>query len=269
MLRKLMKHELRASSHIMLPLFGIVILLSLGVSVMLRLNFGGDNPVLNIFFGIISVAYGISLCAVFIVVLVLMINRFRTNLLGDEGYVMFTLPVSVHQLIWSKIIISLLWFMASCVVVGLSALVLAADGNFFQATIDFLKEAFYYLDAYYAFHSVLFLIEGALLIFFGYALGCLQFYASMAFGYGFSRHRVLYSLGFFFGTQFLLQTIGSLIMVSNGFSNLMNSIFGTYSMEGVSGVHLALCVTLLITLLIGAVFYFCTTHFLQKRLNIE
>lgn len=39
-----------------------------------------------------------------------MVVRFRNNLMTDEGYLMFTLPVSVHQLLWSKLLVSMLWF---------------------------------------------------------------------------------------------------------------------------------------------------------------
>ena len=48
--------------------------------------------------------------AVFVVLtLVLIIQRFNRNLLKDEGYLMFTLPVSVHSLLFSKLLSALLW----------------------------------------------------------------------------------------------------------------------------------------------------------------
>lgn len=266
MLKKLMKHELRATSNIMLPLLGIVLLLSAGMSILLRIDFG-HNIVLSIFTGIISVAYAVALGAVFVVVLVLMINRFRTNLLGDEGYVMFTLPVSVHQLLWSKILISCLWFTASIFAVCVSALILAADGNFFQAILYNLGDFFAYLDAYYAMHGLLYIIEALLIFFVSYAAACLQIYAAMAFGYSFDRHKVLFSLGGFFAVQFILQFIGTLFLVSSVFDNLLSPLF--VGLSGISGLHTGLCLVLLLVLIYGAAFYFITTHFLQKKLNIE
>ena len=32
-----------------------------------------------------------------------------SNLLGDEGHVMFTLPVSIHQHIWAKTLVAVFW----------------------------------------------------------------------------------------------------------------------------------------------------------------
>jgi hypothetical protein len=62
--------------------------------------------VLHILSGLILAAFGIAIVGVSVMSVVLMVNRFRSNLLSDEGYVMFSLPVSVHELVWSKIIVS-------------------------------------------------------------------------------------------------------------------------------------------------------------------
>ena len=50
-----------------------------------------------------------------------LIQRFYKNLLRDEGYLMLTLPASVHQQVWSKLIVSSVWFIITGVVVGLFA----------------------------------------------------------------------------------------------------------------------------------------------------
>ena len=54
-----------------------------------------------------------------------MLQRFYQNLLGTRGYIMFTLPASVHQQVWSKLIVSAVWFIATGVAVILSFLVAA------------------------------------------------------------------------------------------------------------------------------------------------
>ena len=45
--------------------------------------------------------------------LVVMIQRFYKNVLGDEGYLTLTLPVNVHEILWSKLIVSFVWFLAT------------------------------------------------------------------------------------------------------------------------------------------------------------
>lgn len=267
MLRKLMKHEIRSTSRIMLPLFAVVLVLSLFVSVIVRSGAMDQttNPVLEVFFALIIAAYGISLGAVFIVVLVLMINRFRTNLLGDEGYVMFTLPVSVHQLIWSKILISCLWFAVACIVVALSGLVVAFDVGIFVEIKHFFAGIWQEMTAYYALNGGAILIELLLLFFFGYAACCLQFYSAMAVGYSFDRRKVLYSILFFFGFQFIMQMLASTLFFTNGVEAWFNQI----DMSVMTSVHTFFGICIFSTIVYCAIFYFITTYFLQKRLNIE
>lgn len=266
MLRKLMKHELRSTMRTMLPLFAVVLALSICVSFMVRTGaMDSDSTILSIFCALITGGYGIALGACFVVVLVLMINRFRTNLLGDEGYVMFTLPVSVHQLIWSKILISCLWFVGTCIVVCLSGLIVAFDTSFL---VDF-KQAFQMIwqemNTYYALNGTAIFIEILVLFFFGYAACCLQFYSAMAVGHSFDRRKTLYSILFFFGAQFVIQMLSSLLFLSNGFE----SWFSHLDMSVMTSVHTFFGLSIFCTLVYCAIFYFITTHFLQKRLNIE
>jgi hypothetical protein len=61
--------------------------------------------------------------ALFVVTLVLVIQRFRNNFLKDEGYLMFTLPVPLWQLVASKALAALCAFLATCVVAVLPALI--------------------------------------------------------------------------------------------------------------------------------------------------
>ena len=52
---------------------------------------------------IISIALvSMLIAAAFVITLILTIQRFYKNLLTDEGYLMFTLPVSTGRLIWSQ-----------------------------------------------------------------------------------------------------------------------------------------------------------------------
>jgi hypothetical protein len=61
--------------------------------------------------------------ALLVVTLKLVIQRFRNNFLKDEGYLMFTLPVPLWQLVASKALAALCAFLAVCVVIALSVLI--------------------------------------------------------------------------------------------------------------------------------------------------
>ena len=122
MLRKLMKYELRATGRIFLPFFGALIVLSLlnklfysnrAENMMRTLRQNGKGLPIEIT-RVISMALFIFLiCAIFMLAAIVMIQRFYKNLLGDEGYLMFTLPVRPWQLITSKAAVSCMWLVVS------------------------------------------------------------------------------------------------------------------------------------------------------------
>ena len=130
MLGKLLKHEFRATGRIMLPLIGAELLLSVlaGLSVrgldrIQNMNFLGVTYVMTL------IVFFLGLFAVGVVALVLMIQRFYRNLLRDEGYLSMTLPVSVDEHIWSKLIVSFVWFAAVGLLSVLAMLVMMAVGS--------------------------------------------------------------------------------------------------------------------------------------------
>ena len=129
MLTKLLKHEFRATARIMGPLYLVLLAVALGFNFSARLMDSG-NFVLNMLAALVVMAYVVAITAVFIVAFILMLQRFYKNLLGDEGYIMFTLPASVHQHVWSKLIVSAVWFIATGVVVFLSVFVAAFNVSF-------------------------------------------------------------------------------------------------------------------------------------------
>ena len=105
MLSKLIKHEFRATSRIMWPVFlGMLALTALMRFSQLLLN-GGHIPWLLQLIGVLLViGFVMGLFALAFAPLVLSAVRWRDHVLKDEGYLTLTLPVSLHQLLISKLI---------------------------------------------------------------------------------------------------------------------------------------------------------------------
>ncbi len=262
MLGKLLKHEFRATARIMGPMYLVLLALSLGANLSIRLNHSGGR-LLNILSGIVITAFGFSIAAVCIMAIVLMANRFRTNLMSEEGYIMFTLPVSAHGLVWSKIIVSTVWFIATSLAVALSGLIVSFRVSFVLKFFSWLQEMFREITAYYAINGIAFLLEGLVLLFLACAVLCLLFYAAMAVGYSFANHKALFSVLFFFAFQFASQIVGAFVAVAlDGFDPFLN-------LAPVAAVHTFMGLSIAVTLAYGAIFYFITTYMLKKRLNLE
>ena len=101
MLGKLIKHEFRATGRLMAPLFGALLLLAVFSRVANQILQQVPNPtrVLYIVSVLLAIVYVLAGLGVMVFSTVLMIKRFHQNFLTDEGYLMFTLPVSVHSLL--------------------------------------------------------------------------------------------------------------------------------------------------------------------------
>ncbi len=277
MLRKLLKHEFRATGRVMVPLYLLVLLLALltrgigfftvtSVNQSLELHVPvGFNP-LDILFGILSFAFIIGLVAVFVVAFALMVLRFRNNLMADEGYVMFTLPVSTHQLVWSKLLVSTVWFLGACVIDVMAFFLLAADGSFLGALWQGIGELLSQLNAYYLGNGVLLIVELILLVVISCLGNWLTFYAPMSIGHAFAKHKMLLSVVFFFAIQTVVQFISGMALMAGG------SIFGENFLAWMTPeqmTHGIMWVGILINAVYGAILYLVTIRMLDRHLNLE
>ena len=264
MLTKLLKHEFRATARIMGPLYLVLLAVALGFNFSARLMDSG-NFVLNMLAALVVMAYVVAITAVFIVAFILMLQRFYKNLLGDEGYIMFTLPASVHQHVWSKLIVSAVWFIATGVVVFLSVFVAAFNVSFLTDLASVFPKLFQQMTAYYAVNGTVFALELAACMSFS-----LQFYAALAAGHSFANHKMALSVAFFFVFQFVVQMAGAIVLVLLDEGPLHQFLLTLdFQLTGVAAVHFTMVALLLLTVLYGAIFYIVTTITLKKRLNLE
>ena len=270
MLRKLMKYEFRATVRIMGPVYLLLLLLALAANFSAETLSLQSNTILNLLGGILILAFSIGIMGVCFLTLVMMIRRFQQNLLGDEGYLMFTLPASVSSHVWSKLLISALWFFLTGVVVLLAMFFMAfglRDLPGFHELVN-VWDAFWDLPADMIWKVLAVMLELFLLLFVGCCTACLEIYASLAIGYSLPRHKLACSIGVFFGLQFLTQFLIGLVM-NSWLADRLYSLLARVSTDGPETAILGLLVTILGVMLYGAIFYFLTTFFLKKRLNLE
>ena len=274
MLRKLMKYELKATARVMLPFYlaviglaAVLLLLSLWSSHFSAPDFLALDPV-HLVLRLAAVAFFLAMVAVPIAALVLMIVRFKTNLLSDEGYVMFTLPVSAHHLVWSKLLTSAVWFIGAAIVDFLGVLILNADPGVFSGIWSGVRYLYEHLTAYYAANGVLVLAEIAVLILLACFCECLEFYCPLAIGHSFARHKVLLSVVFYFviqaATQFVVVAgVSAGVPFLNGVSDSLTSL------RPETFIHGSLWAGILVTLVYGGILYAITIRNLHRRLNLE
>lgn len=275
MLGKLLKHEFRATGRTMLPIYGAVIVLSVLASISGRLMDRKIGSFLYILFGLIIAAFVIGVIAAVIMTAVMMIKRFYTNYLKDEGYLMHTLPVSVHALVWSKMIVSVVWFAATFVVIGLVMLLMVfieSDTNLAEiiAKLPSWKTIRLALAVYGIRMGDLWLLaaEALLAAIVGGLFTCLHFYAAMSLGHMFSRDKILLSIVFYVAISFVLSmaTTGYGVGRMTVFENMDITIDN--ARQAVSFAKAVLGEVLLVQTVQAALLYLVTVLSLKKGLNL-
>lgn len=138
MLKNLLKHEFHATSRIFAPLLGAALILSGATWLVVRLGgilvlpggTGIGSPIFGLFSGILMLLTLLALFALMVAAVLVTVQRFYKNLLGDEGYLMFSLPVTPGQHIAAKLIVGTAWSVAALLLllVILTVLILSVPG---------------------------------------------------------------------------------------------------------------------------------------------
>jgi len=260
MLSKLLKYEFRATGRIMLPVYALLLVTAGGTSVTGSLmGRYPESTVLSIFRTLFMTLFAFTTFGVLLLTLVLMVYRFYKNLMTDEGYLMFTLPVSRSQLIWSKLIVSMAWGILSAVLAALMwTMVLSVAGgeNLFAGIFRGLRSLMEALSG----NLVVLLLAAEMASY-------LRFYAAISLGHSFSNHKLLLSVVFYIGFGIAVQTILSVVTAAgiridvdpDFWADPPAAALLSYVIWGTAAWSVLEC----------AAYYILTLLTLKKRLNLQ
>lgn len=261
MLRKLYLFELKASAQYFIALFAAILVMSVINSISLNLTQNAPAWVQ----GLLLFIQWLLISATSIVALVVIIRRFSKNLLGQEGYLMFTLPVSTHHNILAKLLAGMTWSLACSLIYIVSIFIVTLSlPEFFEAL-----ELFAHFLRSYDIPPTLIFLQIAVVSLLGMAGSILLIYLALAFGQIFNERKSLAATLFYIGAVIVLYTIFTIIAVSLSISfpdRLLAWLEGL-SPFGISQV--IFFVILAITLVLSAICYFFTHRLLHNKLNLS
>ena len=284
MLGKLMKYDLRSGIRTFALIWiGLAALAAIN-GLTLRITFDGDIQSKLARF-IITVLPMVLLVALYVAMgifmLVFIINRFYKGLLGDEGYLMFTLPVSVSEHIGSKLLTSMIFQIGSFAVAVLSGgllLAVLAPANLREITAA-VQDMTDYLAGYPLPAGTGWLIaEFAVYMLIGAAVTILQIYTAISIGHLAKKNRGWFALLAYVGISIAFSIIMngcmSLLLQSDAFPNVpLNWEFclddAGWHVQGIGMMASTLGIYIGLALLEGSGFFFATRAILSKRLNLE
>jgi uncharacterized membrane protein YhaH (DUF805 family) len=266
MLGKLIKHEFKSTSRTFLALYAIVLIITVILKGVVEVQyiFNVDNIIMTMLTAVTILAFIVGIIAVILGSFVLVIKRFYDNLLKDEGYLSFTLPVSIGQHIASKSIVGYIWMILSGVVVFLLFCVLGLGHN---EMIGQVREAFFeVIEEINQSGGMKYVIETLTMLMFSVYANIAMGYASFSIGQTFGKNKVLGAFLSYIAIYFVMQIISSIAMVI---------IFGSnMSVVNDTNVGDALFQPLMIfsfgLIIVQIIAYVIITHvMLNKKLNLQ
>ena len=268
MLGKLLKYELKATSRVFIPLYIAILVVSIVNGLSLNLE------ILNIQ-GLATIVLMCLFISLFVITIVVTIQRFNKNLLKDEGYLMFTLPVSSKHLVLSKYLTSLIWTFLSFIVAFLSFTII-----FMIPTYKYFDFSYFINEFNLLFSNMLNLnilgqfLKIILLMIISYTIFIFNVYLALSVGQLpiFNRFRNVSSFIGFLVINLLIsyaQNIVSLF-VNDASVNIEAIDNINYAINSVTSiVSKGLNIAIVINLIIILVLFFATTSILDKKLNLE
>ena len=258
MLRKLLKYEVKATAMVFVCMYLAIIGLSIFNKLFNTFNFQRGKVLTGCIVVALFVALGVT-------TVIMAVQRFNKNLLGDEGYLMFTLPVDSKKIIISKLLVTLMWTVISGLVAIISFIIL------FSAYMDWysIKEVISQIQVLW--HSFNEEITEQIHMNAGVFISCIAIGGAASYIefiliiYGsltvaqlpvFSKHRGLSAFGTFFVLNILVNNVLTAI-----FARCINLSETSAQAIILSGI------TVVIIICIGL--FFGINTILSKHLNLE
>lgn len=268
MLTKLLKYEFKATART----YGTIYLALLVVAGLLGFTFRVENDfTTSRVFDALFILYDLLAVALVVVTVITVVQRFTKNLLGREGYLMHTLPVTESQLVASKLISSAVWLLASAVVGVVSLVVMFCIGaDFTQFDLHDFWAEWAAIKAGFEGRVLAILFGWALLMYARALCTMLCIYAACMVGHLFRAHNSVASVVAFFAMSWVQGRVENLLDAGGFVRILMGPTGGTMVSETVNqSTVVFFAVSFAITAVFGAAYFVLTTVLMKKKLNLN
>ena len=275
MLGKLMQYEIKSCGRIFFPFYIMGLIFSLIAA--LFINFDNYEHNFSVLY-IVGIFAGLALfIAAIVLTILLIVQRFNKSLLEDEGYLMFTLPVSQKSLVLSKFLTSLLFIILTSIVGMICiALVSVMVGYKMSDVIDIgyvlnnTGSIFSRNIGGILFYTLSYIVD--------YSTFILTIYLAITICHlpKLSKHKVLSGLVAMIVLNIIQSAIGGIFdyfMTSSRVEAIVNldilflnvdKLFGTILSVGSYEIGI-----LILNVVIALALFFGTTTLLEKKLNLE
>ena len=273
MVKKLLRQEFNYYSRTLIFILPAVLFLGMSTRVVQFFEF--DHAVYYLIFALSIFILSVSSIVAVLASEVLGVVRFYKNLYTAEGYLTFTLPVTNHQHIISKVIAHVIAVMASIVTVIIAWTIafFNVEYELFTEIVNEFSELFDSIDiSYYIGHFIAFGLEFLLILIISSIGTPLLYYTCISIGQTAKKHRILTSIGVYYLYNIALEVIATAISI---FFVLLGS-FG--ALEGLTTFivnyplaffHILIWLMIIVSAGFTVLCYYINLKIMNNKLNLE
>ena len=256
MLGKLLKYELPAMGRKLVPLYvaWAVTAIFLGLTAQAAESKSEFMVVIS------ALLYTAVATAIFVMTILLIVQRYNNSLLGDEAYFNHVLPVSVSAHIGNKAISATIWVIVTILVavftgilIGIGALIVSGEA----LSLKDLIQALYGINLPQ--HFGLYVIEILIGVVVSIVKTIMQIYVAVTVGHQAANHTTLASIGAYILILIIESSVGRLLFPIFALTPDLN--------ESVS-FHLLFGIGIVMGLVFSTAYFFVCKYLMEKRLNL-
>lgn len=261
---------MKSVARYFVPLYALILISSLllglnvGASVQSGLEtYGGEGIVPTLLILILVSGY----IALYVITIIMIVTRYSRNLLGDEGYLMMTLPVKTEDILHSKWISSLIWMFLSTIVATLSVILIFAQ----FITPDHIRGMKLGIMMLYESMDKLFILLVMVNMLFAYISSVCMIYAAISIAHlpPFAKHRTIWGFVIYIvGSNVLGVFVGKLLEpLMEYYGDAEGLMYGSSFFW--SNFNQLLGILLLVQIVLACGFFLLNHYILSKKLNLE
>lgn len=275
---KLIKYEFRSGLRNIGVIWAALIAAAVLVGIILKIM-GSIYPsdpqgvlvVAEVIFNIIPpLLYGAIFVAMLVITVLIVVLRFYKGLLGDEGYLMHTLPVKPWQLITAKGVVASGIVIISGIAAVISILILAAFADV-RGMLDGI--GLFFAEIGDEPRIILVIIEVVIIGVISVMKSVYQIYAAMSIGQLAGKYRLLTSLGAYIAISMVLTMIVAALAAITELTGLdmwIGDMLVSIDIHqnGFAALQAALGIAFVATAIQLAAFHVISERILSKKLNL-
>ena len=260
MLGKLLKYEIPAMGRKLVPLYAAWA----ATALFLGLTTQASSSKTEFMVVISALLYTAVATAIFVMTIILIVQRYSNSLLGDEAYFNHVLPVSVSAHIGNKAISATLWIFITVLVALLTGILIVIGAIIVEGNVNIVEmfRDMLAIDIDWPEHLGLYIVEVLIMVVAGVVKTIMQIYAAITIGHQAQNRTTLASIGAYILIMVFESTVGRILLPL--FDKLIT--FDADSFQNFSRIAI---IAIIAAAAFSVIYFFICKYLMEKRLNLN